>query len=668
MTDNVIQSFCERCGARFTQPAPAERPAPPAGMLGRFRRRTPDSDGTPADDSALPVSDAFKDTFHFCLGCRRYNCPDCWNQQAGHCLSCRPLDGPAVDEPAVTVARTLTPATDAGSAADAPPVSEPTRWPTGDLAPRASVTTAGSDPVPTVDRSVWGAPVAGVSSTTSPPHVVSPPAEPAVHADPILAAASDLPWTPTAEIDPWRGVVFTAEEQGRSETVAAPEPIEDVGVLASLMDTETHVDASDWARASAAVMGGVGASVGAQSQDARPPTTDDVVEPAAEFPVAEAAPVEPVAEFPVAEAAPVEPAAEFPVAEAADDEPAAEFPVAEAADDEPVAEFPVAEAAPVEPVAEFPVAEAAPVEPVAEFPVAEAADDEPAAEFPVAEAAPVEPVAEFPVAEAAPVEPVAEFPVAEAAPVEPVAEFPVAEAAPVEPVAEFPVAEAAPVEPVAEFPVAEAAPVEPVAEFPVAEAADDEPMRPDDTPLAPVPETEAWLHIARRGLDDTTPDVADTGAPTALGVVALHAIDDEAQPAPDSPPAAEPPPAEADTSAAVPPQTPPSIPDAATPLEPPQVEPSTPTPPPLTPTPVAPALPAPPPVPPVPPRQVPPTVPSPGLEVWATPVDTGPFAQPYQPPPPQAVVVMPSMPPAGPAGAPPATVPTVMAAPPVAPA
>jgi hypothetical protein len=536
MTDNVIQSFCERCGARFTQPAPVERPAPPAGMLGRFRRRNPDLEGTPADGSALPISDAFKDTFHFCLGCRRYNCPECWNEQAGHCLSCRPLDGPAVADPVPADARTLTPGAGAGSAADPQPISEPTRWPTGDLGARAPATTAGSDLAPAVDRSMWAAPIAGVSSAMSPPPVVGPPAEPAVRADPTPAAASDLPWTPTPEIDPWRGVVFSADEQGRSQTVVAPEPIEDVGVLASLMDTDTHVDASGWARASAVVMGGVGASAGLQPEDAGSSTSDDAVESVTDEGLAPSAPV-----------------------------------------------------------------------------VVAASD---AVEPPEAVAEPVESVAEPPVAEP---------------------------------------------------PVAEAEP-------PVAAAPDDEPMRPDDTPLAPVPETEAWLDIARRGLDDTPPDLHDAASPTVPGLVAVHAIDEEMQPAPELPLAPEVPPApelplaEADTVAAIASTMPQSAPDTATPTGPPQVEPSTPPPPPpLTPIPATPALPTSPPVPPVPPRQVAPTVPSPGLEVWATPVDTGPFAQPYQPPAPQAVVVMPSVPPVAPSGAPPATVPVAMAAPPVVP-
>ena len=94
MTDNVVQSFCERCGSRFTQTVAVDKPVPAAGVLGRFRRRTVESESTPVDSAALPISEVFRDTFHFCLGCRRYNCHACWNEQEGHCLSCRPAAGP----------------------------------------------------------------------------------------------------------------------------------------------------------------------------------------------------------------------------------------------------------------------------------------------------------------------------------------------------------------------------------------------------------------------------------------------------------------------------------------------------------------------------------------------------------------------------------------------
>ena len=69
MTDNVVQSFCERCGTRFTQTVAVEQACP-----GHRRARAAsdggrsESESTPVDSAALPISEVFRDTFHFCLG------------------------------------------------------------------------------------------------------------------------------------------------------------------------------------------------------------------------------------------------------------------------------------------------------------------------------------------------------------------------------------------------------------------------------------------------------------------------------------------------------------------------------------------------------------------------------------------------------------------------
>ncbi len=276
MTDNVIQSFCERCGARFTQPAPLERPAQPAGMLGRFLRRPADPEGAPADGVALPINEAFGDTFRFCLGCRRYNCQACWNEQEGHCLSCRPLEGQRSAEPDDAERSDVA---WVGGVATGPRLTDEARdWPSGDLTHGGPDTVADAGAVPAVGGSVTNAPVADALSATTSPPVTDPPTDPAVGAVPNPAKATDLPWTPAPELDPWRGVVFSADDPGRSENPAVPVPTEDVGVLASLIDTETHVDASGWARASAAVMGRGGVSSGPPPDDAGSSTSDHTVE------------------------------------------------------------------------------------------------------------------------------------------------------------------------------------------------------------------------------------------------------------------------------------------------------------------------------------------------------------------------------------------------------
>ena len=40
--------------------------------------------------------DAFHKTFNFCMSCRQYTCPNCWNEAEARCLSCAPLLGQEV--------------------------------------------------------------------------------------------------------------------------------------------------------------------------------------------------------------------------------------------------------------------------------------------------------------------------------------------------------------------------------------------------------------------------------------------------------------------------------------------------------------------------------------------------------------------------------------------
>ena len=34
--------------------------------------------------------DAFHKTFNFCMSCRQYTCPNCWNEAEARCLTCAP--------------------------------------------------------------------------------------------------------------------------------------------------------------------------------------------------------------------------------------------------------------------------------------------------------------------------------------------------------------------------------------------------------------------------------------------------------------------------------------------------------------------------------------------------------------------------------------------------
>ncbi len=84
-----VESFCERCGTKYTFEAPPQRGQRLKG-LGRTLGLLPDS---PELESVGLVAsrDPFHGTFHFCLDCRQYTCPNCWNEAAGFCQGCVPL-------------------------------------------------------------------------------------------------------------------------------------------------------------------------------------------------------------------------------------------------------------------------------------------------------------------------------------------------------------------------------------------------------------------------------------------------------------------------------------------------------------------------------------------------------------------------------------------------
>ena len=105
MAEILTESFCERCGTRYTFETVQSkgRTMGALGTLGRGLRHfvaMPDA----SFDEAMAVArseaeqqvttaqlDAFHRTFNFCLSCRQYTCSDCGNAVEGRCLTCAPL-------------------------------------------------------------------------------------------------------------------------------------------------------------------------------------------------------------------------------------------------------------------------------------------------------------------------------------------------------------------------------------------------------------------------------------------------------------------------------------------------------------------------------------------------------------------------------------------------
>ena len=149
MTEILTESFCERCGTRYT----FESAAPRRSRLGRVRTVSKGlRNFVLSDESSLSEAmadarsdeersattsqlDAFHRTFNFCLTCRQYTCGNCWNTAEGRCLTCMPLPGmePGADLIAVQPIAFVEPTNGFHDHEDVPDAIGPEAWPEADL-------------------------------------------------------------------------------------------------------------------------------------------------------------------------------------------------------------------------------------------------------------------------------------------------------------------------------------------------------------------------------------------------------------------------------------------------------------------------------------------------------------------------------------------------------
>jgi len=141
MAEILTESFCERCGTKYTfEAGEGAKPGPMRGVraLARGLRTYVLTDESLDEalgearrdqerESANRQLDAFHQTFSFCIECRQYTCKDCWNDAAGLCQSCAPLPEelrapPAAIAPAAADAVAARAAL--GAAAGSPPALE----------------------------------------------------------------------------------------------------------------------------------------------------------------------------------------------------------------------------------------------------------------------------------------------------------------------------------------------------------------------------------------------------------------------------------------------------------------------------------------------------------------------------------------------------------------
>ena len=145
MTEILTESFCERCGTRYT----FESAAPRKSRLTRVRVLSKGvRNFVMSDDASLSEAmaearseeelaattsqlDAFHQTFNFCLTCRQYTCSDCWNGPEGRCLTCAPIPGQEEPVALVDLMPAVAPATANGIQHS--PVEDDGAWPAADL-------------------------------------------------------------------------------------------------------------------------------------------------------------------------------------------------------------------------------------------------------------------------------------------------------------------------------------------------------------------------------------------------------------------------------------------------------------------------------------------------------------------------------------------------------
>ena len=161
MPEILTESFCERCGTRYTfeSDAPREDQAGHWSLQdhgeGSEELRHERRDVARRGDGRRPERrrarahrhqlDAFHATFNFCMTCRQYTCGNCWNDAEGRCLTCAPHLGHEI-MPA--------PFPELPVAAAAPIAIE--AWPTADLEPDedeiAAAEAAPPDEIDAADR------------------------------------------------------------------------------------------------------------------------------------------------------------------------------------------------------------------------------------------------------------------------------------------------------------------------------------------------------------------------------------------------------------------------------------------------------------------------------------------------------------------------------------
>jgi len=263
MPEILTESFCERCGTRYT----FEAEAPRAKRFGKFKVLSKGlknyvlSDETSLDEALADARndedrqasgqqlDAFHKTFNFCMSCRQYTCANCWNEVESRCLSCAPhlgheiLEAPfQTPDPFARIASLTAGMASNGNGQDLDAPTIEAAWPTADLglAAAASAAPAHGD-ADTDAEAETDAETDAVSRLESLFAIASRPDEP------NRAPAPQAPPAPRADAPP--AVAPTAADATADSTAPAPKatpapakavkPVRDIALEVSLFEEDT---------------------------------------------------------------------------------------------------------------------------------------------------------------------------------------------------------------------------------------------------------------------------------------------------------------------------------------------------------------------------------------------------------------------------------------------
>ncbi|HSL34988.1 MAG TPA: hypothetical protein VK871_15150, partial [Candidatus Limnocylindrales bacterium] len=232
MPELLTESFCERCGTRYT----FESATPTkTHKLGRFKTLSKGlknyvmSDDTSLDEALAAARsdderemtahqlDAFHATFNFCMTCRQYTCGNCWNTAEGRCLTCAPhlgheiMPAPFQEAPALEALR-----------------FDASAWPSADL-PEGEAAAAG--PEPEIDLAARLASLSRIEPAPAEPVAPEPfveapawPEEVAAAAELVAAPAPEPEVVEPAVVEPEPEPAIATAAESEPAVAAAPEP------------------------------------------------------------------------------------------------------------------------------------------------------------------------------------------------------------------------------------------------------------------------------------------------------------------------------------------------------------------------------------------------------------------------------------------------------------